>query len=382
MPEYMKFSKITGPKPASRMQNWTCNIPALYSFPLKLEAFVGRRNICDIKAGERIEDEIFLIRSKDLRTTTNGGLYIHAVLADKTGQLVARAWQASEDMFQGMPEGGFLRFKGRAENYKGNLQFIIDAVRPAEPGSYDAADFVPATKFDTDTMWKRLLEILAGIKHPQLAALVQEFLADAQLMELFRKAPAASAMHHAYIGGLLEHTVSVLELAQRIVPHYPKLSMDLMLTGLFLHDIAKSTELSFETAIGYTDEGQLIGHITQAVIWMDKKADAVEAKSGKPFEKELRWILQHIILSHHGCYEFGSPKLPAIPEAIAVHYIDNLDAKLSMFFAEIENDRDQASRWTNFNRALETKVFKPDVMGTRTPAKSPNVQMSKNPNPG
>jgi 3'-5' exoribonuclease len=269
-------------------------------------------------------------------------------------------------MFQGMPEGGFLRFKGPAENYKGNLQFIIDAVRPVEPGSYDAADFVPATKFDTDTMWKRLLEILAGIKHPQLAALVKEFLADAQLMELFRKAPAASAMHHAYIGGLLEHTVSVLELALRIVPHYPKLSMDLMLTGLFLHDIAKSTELSFETAIGYTDEGQLIGHITQAVIWMDKKADAVEAKSGKPFEKELRWILQHIILSHHGCYEFGSPKLPAIPEAIAVHYIDNLDAKLSMFFAEIENDRDPASRWTNFNRALETKVFKPDVMGVRS----------------
>lgn len=326
---------------------------------------MGRRYISDIKAGERIEDEIFLIRSKDLRTTTNGGLYIHAVLADKTGQLVARAWQASEEMFQGIPEGGFLRFKGRAENYKGNLQFIIDAVRPAEPGSYEFADFLPATKSDTEALWNRLKEILAGIKHPQLSALVKEFQADTKLMELFRKAPAASAMHHAYIGGLLEHTVSVLELALRIVPHYPKLSLDLMLAGLFLHDIAKSTELSFETAIGYTDEGQLIGHITQAVIWMDKKADAVEAKSGKPFEKELRWVLQHIILSHHGCYEFGSPKLPAIPEAIAVHYIDNLDAKLSMFFAEIDNDRDPASRWTNYNKALETKVFKPDVMGVR-----------------
>lgn len=352
---------------------------------------MGRRNISDIKAGERIEDEIFLIRSKDLRTTTNGGLYIHAVLMDKTGQLVARAWQASEDMFQSMPEGGFLRFKGRAENYKGNLQFIIDAVRPAEPGSFDFADFVPATKFDTEAMWKRLNEILTGIKHPQLAALVKEFLGDAKLMELFRKAPAASAMHHAYIGGLLEHTVSVLEVALRIVPHYPKLSMDLMLTGLFLHDIAKSTELCFETAIGYTDEGQLIGHITQAVIWMDKKADVVEAKMGTPFGKELRWVLQHIILSHHGCYEFGSPKLPAIPEAIAIHYIDNLDAKLSMFFAEIDNDRDPASRWTNYNKALETKVYKPDVMGVRNAetqknrnadTKSQNVQTSKNSNLG
>ena len=326
---------------------------------------MGRRNICDIKAGERIEDEIFLIRSKDLRTTTNGGLYIHAVLVDKTGQLVARAWQASEEMFQGMPEGGFLRFKGRAENYKGNLQFIIDAVRPAEPGSYDFADFVPATKFDTEAMWKRLNEILETIKHPQLSALVKEFLCDTKLMDLFRKAPAASSMHHAYIGGLLEHTVSVLEVALRIVPQYPKLSMDLMLAGLFLHDIGKSTELCFETTIGYTDEGQLIGHITQAAIWMDKKADAVAARLGVPFDKELRWVLQHIILAHHGCYAFGSPKLPAIPEAIAVHYIDNLDAKLSMFFAEIENDRDPASRWTNYNKALETKVFKPDVMGVR-----------------
>ncbi len=326
---------------------------------------MSRRFIAEIKAGERIEDEVFLIRSKDLRTTTTGGLYIHAVLIDKTGQLVARAWQASDEMFQSMPEGGFLRFKGRAENYKGNLQFIIDAMRPADPGSYDFADFLPTTKGDMEAMWKRLVEILCQIKHPQLTALVGEFVNDKELMGRFRKAPAAAAMHHAYIGGLLEHTVSVLEVALRVVPQYPKLSMDLMLAGLFLHDIAKATELSFETAIGYTDEGQLIGHITQAAIWIDKKADAVSARMREPFNNELRWVLQHIILAHHGQYLFGSPKLPAVPEAIAVHYIDNLDAKLSMFFAEIENDRDPQSRWTNYNRALETKVYKPDVMGAR-----------------
>lgn len=326
---------------------------------------MGRRYIAEIKPGERIEDEIFLIRSKDLRTTTNGGLYIHAVLMDKTGQLVARAWQASDEMFQSMPEGGFLRLKGRAENYKGNLQFIIDAMRPAEPGSYDFADFLPTTKCDVEAMWKRTAEIMRQIKHAQLSALIGEFLNDKELMERFRKAPAAAAMHHAYIGGLLEHTLSALEVALRVVPHYPKLSMDLMLAGLFLHDIAKAAELSFETAIGYTDEGQLIGHITQAAIWIDKKADAVAARTGKPFDKELRWVLEHIVLAHHGQYEFGSPKLPAVPEAIAVHYIDNLDAKLSMFFAEIENDRDPVSRWTNYNKALETKVYKPDVMGAR-----------------
>lgn len=338
---------------------------------MRWEAAVGRRFIAEIKAGERVEDEVFLIRSKDLRTTTNGGLYIHAVLMDKTGQLVARAWQASEDMFLGMPEGGFLRFKGRAENYKGNLQFIIDAMRPAEPGSYDFADFLPATKHDVTAMWKRVVDILRQIKHPQLSALIDEFLDDKEMMERFRKAPAAAAMHHAYIGGLLEHTLSVLEVALRIVPHYTGLSLDLVLAGLFLHDIGKSSELSFDTSIGYTDDGQLIGHITQAVIWIDKKADAVAARTGKPFDKELRWVLEHIVLAHHGQYAFGSPKLPAVPEAIAVHYIDNLDAKLSMFFAEIGNDRDPASRWTNYNKALETKVYKPDVMGVRERAAKP-----------
>jgi len=326
---------------------------------------VARRFVADIKAGERIEDEVFLIRSKDLRTTTNGSLYIHAVLMDRTGQLVARAWQASEEMFQQMPEGGFLRFKGRAENYKGNLQFIIDAARPADPGSFDFADFLPMTKGDVPAMRKRLVEILKGIKHAELSLLVQEFLADKELMEKFGKAPAAANMHHAYIGGLLEHTLSVLEVALLVIPRYPKLSLDLVLAGVFLHDIAKAVELSYETSIGYTDGGQLVGHIAQAVIWIDKKIDSVCAKTDRAFPDALRWSLEHIVLSHHGHYEFGSPKLPAIPEAIAVHYLDNLDAKITMFLAEIENDRDPASRWTNFNKALETKVFKTDVMGTR-----------------
>lgn len=324
-----------------------------------------RRYISELKAGDRIEDEVFLIRSKDLRTTTTGGLYIHAILVDKTGQLVARAWQATEAMFHSMPEGGFLRFKGRLENYKGNMQFIVDGVRAADPGSFEAADFLPVTKNDTEAMWKRLNEILKGIKHAELAALVQEFLADAELMNKFRRAPAASSMHHAYIGGLLEHTLALLELGLVVIPRYPKLSLDLVLAGLFLHDIGKAAELSFETAIGYTDDGQLVGHITQAIIWIDRKIDGVTKRTGKPFSPDLRLLLHHIVLSHHGKYEFGSPKLPAIPEAAAIHHLDNLDAKVNMFLAEIENDRDPASRWTNYNKALETKVFKPDIMGTR-----------------
>ncbi|MEK6799433.1 MAG: HD domain-containing protein [Planctomycetota bacterium] len=324
-----------------------------------------RRFINELKPGERLEDEVFLVRSKDLRSTTQGSLYIHAVLVDRSGQLVARMWQATEEIFQSMPEGGFLRFKGRVENYKGNLQFIIDAVRPAESGSFEYADFLPTTKNDMEVMWKRVVDILRGIKDAPLKSLLREFIEDQPLIERFRRAPAAAALHHAYIGGLLEHTLSVLELALVVVPRYPKLSLDLVLAGVFLHDIGKATELTFETAIGYSDDGQLLGHIAQAVIWIDKKADAAAAKTGNPFPQELRWALEHIVLSHHGKYEFGSPKLPAIPEAMAIHYLDNLDAKVHMFLTEIENDRDPQGRWTNYNKAIETRVYKVDVMGTR-----------------
>ena len=243
---------------------------------------MARRFIKDLSPGERVEDEVFLIRSKDLRTTTQGGLYIHAILVDRTGQVPARMWQATEAAYQSMPQGGFMRFKGRTENYKGNLQFIIDGMRPAEAGSFEVSDFLPTTTKNIDQMWSRVVEILSEIKHADLKALVDEFLADEELMELFRRAPAAAVMHHAYIGGLLEHTLNVLELGRRVMPLYPKLSMDLVLTGLFLHDIGKAKELTYETSIGYSDEGQLLGHITQAVMWIDRKAEAAAARMHRP----------------------------------------------------------------------------------------------------
>ncbi len=326
---------------------------------------MAHRFINELQAGQMLEDEVFLIRSKDLRTTTQGKLYIHAILVDRTGELVTRMWQATEAGFQSMPEGGFLRFKGRVENYKGNLQFVIDAMRPAEEGSYELGDFVSVSSRDLGEMWTRTVEIMRGVKNPDLAALIEEFLADQGLMDRFRKAPAAAVMHHAFIGGLMEHTLNILEMALRVIPLYPQISLDLVLTAIFLHDLGKSAELACDTTITYTDNGQLIGHLVLATMWIEKKADAVGAKTGRPFPEQLRWVLQHIVLSHHGQYEFGSPKLPAVPEAVAVHYLDNIDAKLNMFLGEIDKDRDPASRWTNYHRALETKIYKPDVMGTR-----------------
>ncbi len=326
------------------------------------EISVTHRFVNELRAGDRIENDAFLIRSKDLRTTTQGGLYIHAVLVDRSGQMVARAWQATEEMYRDMPEGGVLRFKGRVESYKGNLQFIIDGIMPAEAGSFDLGDFLPKAEGDAEARWARVTEILSGVKHPHLKALLAEFLADEELMSGFRTAPAAAVLHHAYIGGLMEHTLALLELALKVVPLYERLNLDLVLTGLFLHDIGKAKELTYETAIGYSDQGQLVGHIALATMWIEKYADAAAERSGKPFPKDLRWALQHIILSHHGQYEFGSPKLPAIPEAIAIHYLDNLDAKLNMFYSAIDNSRDATSHWTEYVRPIETKVFKVDYM--------------------
>ncbi|UCD29991.1 MAG: HD domain-containing protein [Planctomycetota bacterium] len=324
-----------------------------------------RRYINQLNAGEIVEDQVFLIGSKDLRTTTNGSLYIHCILCDKTGQLLGRLWQATEAIYEQMPEGGFLRFKGRVENYKGSLQFIVDAVRPVDPKSVDLSEFMPQTSENVDEMFERVKEILRRIKNPHLLNLVKQFITDKTLMEQFRKAPAATQLHHAYIGGLLEHTRNVLELALAVIPRYPGVSLDLVLAGIFLHDLGKTAELTYQTNFQYTNQGQLVGHLVQTTVWIDQKCKAIEEHTGKPFPEDIKHSLQHIILSHHGQYEFGSPKLPATPEAIAIHHLDNLDAKLNMYLNKIANDPDPASDWTEYVRAVESKIFKKDVMGIR-----------------
>jgi len=326
-----------------------------------------RRKIADMSAGERIEDQVFRVASKDLRTTSQGSLYIHAVLADASGQLPGRMWQASEPVYNGIPEGGFVRVKGRTENYKGSLQFIIEALRPVDPKTVDLKDFLPQTDQDVEKMWARTLEILRAIKDSNVLALIREFVTDESIVAAFKRAPAASQLHHAFIGGLLEHTLNVLELALLVIPRYPRLSLDLVLAGVFLHDIGKTTELQYETNIAYSDEGQLVGHVVQAAIWIEAKAAQAAAKTGTPFPTELKLVLQHIVLAHHGTYEFGSPKLPATPEAIAIHHLDNLDAKVFMFLREIDQDKDPESRWSHFSKVLSSKVYKFDVMGMRNP---------------
>ena len=323
------------------------------------------RYINELEAGLQIEDQVFMIASKDLRSTNNGSLYIHAVLADKTGQLLSRAWQATEEQYKAMPDGGFMRFRGRTESYKGHLQFIIDGMKAIELEEVNIADFMPSTDRDVDEMWEQVKTILRTIEDRDLLEVIKLFVQDEQLVARFKRAPAAVTMHHAYVGGLLEHTLNLLELAQVVIPRYPELSMDLVLAGLFLHDLGKTEELRYDTNFQYTDQGQLIGHIVHCVIWIEEKTKAIAEATGKPFPEDKKWALQHVILSHHGEYEFGSPKLPAMPEAIAIHYLDNLDAKVFQCLAAIDKAKDEDSNWTEYVRALERRIYKRDVFGVK-----------------
>jgi 3'-5' exoribonuclease len=321
------------------------------------------KRIADLRAGERLEDHVFRVAQKELRTATNGSLFIHAVLADSTGQLVARMWQASAEIYQSIPEGGLLHVRGRVDNYKGNRQVIIDGVRAVEPGTYNPVDFLPSTKLDVEALWGQVKELLRSIKHRDLLALVGKFVNDPDFVAGFKQAPAAVQMHHAYLGGLLEHTCNLLRLAQAVCPLYPQVSCDLLTTAIFLHDAGKVRELAYATNFEYTSEGQLVGHIVQGVLWIHDKCRELERETSRPFPHDVEMALKHLILAHHGKYEFGSPRLPATAEAIMLHYLDNLDAKLAMVFEAIADDTDPASEWTTYVRALESRVYKPNVLG-------------------
>ena len=306
----------------------------------------------------RTLDQVFLVRDKDLRTTKNGSQYITCTLCDKTGTLSARMWQVSESFFESIPVEGFLHVKGRTEDYRGTLQFVIDACRPVPAQTVDLDEFLAVSDRDIEQMWSELLELLRGLVNKHLRLLVKKFVEDKDFVAAFKRAPAAMQIHNPFIGGLLEHTLNVANAAVKLLPLYPKLNADLVLAGVFLHDVGKAAELSAETSIKYTDRGQLVGHITIGAMWIAEKAARIAAETSEPFPPQLLDILQHVVLSHHGAHEFGSPKLPAVPEAYFIHYLDNLDAKMFMTFHDIETDPDPKASFTSYNRQLGTRLYK------------------------
>jgi 3'-5' exoribonuclease len=316
-----------------------------------------RRYIKEFADGDAIDD-VFLLADKQLRANRNANLYLLADLRDKTGGISARMWNVTEEATAHINAGEFVQVKGKVQVYQGGLQMIATHIYPAATDGIDMGDFLPKTERDVDRLIARLREILLSIKEPHLRTLMECFLIDDSLMQGFCTAPAGIKAHHAYQGGLLEHVVTMLEVGQRIAELYPDLDGGLLLAGIFLHDIGKVRELSYESGFGYTDEGQLLGHMLIAVEMLGEKIRETAKLTGEPFPEELALRLKHMIVSHHGTYEFGSAKLPMTPEAIALHHIDNLDAKIHEFARNINDDPNRLSSWTPFNTRLDRKLFK------------------------
>jgi 3'-5' exoribonuclease len=259
-------------------------------------------------------------------------------------------------MYGELPKPGFVRIKGRSEVYQNSLQVVVNNISVIDSSKVNIEEYLAHTDKDVDKMLAEAKRIVGGVKNKQLKAIVDEFLADEKLMKSFCRCPGGMSMHHDYIGGLLEHTWNMLRVAGAILPLYPEVQADLVLAGIFIHDMGKTEELTYDTAFSYTDSGQLIGHITKTIIMLYKKADALAAK-GVQIDAAILDSLGHIILSHHGEYEFGSPKLPATAEAFMVCYIDDLDAKMNQVTRLIE-DEPGDSNWTGWQKPLETKLYR------------------------
>ena len=311
--------------------------------------------IKEIGPGETVND-IYMVRDPILRSTTKGDLYIAMFLCDRTGQINGRMWQATELVYKSLPKPGFVHVKGRSELYQNNLQVIVNTVTPIDPSKVNVEDFLARTSKDVGKMLAEVTEIVGGIRNPTLKTLTQAFLADTELMGSFCTAPGGMKMHHDCIGGLLEHTHNMLRVARAILPLYPHVQSDLVLAGIFLHDMGKTEELSYDMAFAYTDSGQLIGHITKTVLMIHKKADALRSQ-GVDINPEALDALSHIILAHHGQFEYGSPKLPATCEAFMVYYIDDLDAKMNQVNSAIDNELGD-SNWTAWQGALQTRLYR------------------------
>lgn len=313
--------------------------------------------------GDQVE-EVYLVADKQLRANRNGNLYLQIDLRDRTGTISARMWNAGEHLFRSFDSSDFLFIKGKVQLFQGTLQMILSHLDRIEVEKIDLADFLPHTEQDVSKLLEKLRTTLRGLGNPHLRALGDCFLIDDGFVRAFTRAPAGIRNHHAYLGGLLEHVVNLLEGADRIMPLYPDVDRDLLLMGVFLHDIGKVRELSYGRSFEYTTEGQLIGHIMIGVELLNEKVAKVPDLTGEPFPLELLLRLKHMIVSHHGTYEFGSPRLPMTPEAIALHYLDNLDAKIHSFTRDIREDRNQTSAWTPYNQATQRRLFKGGVDGS------------------
>ncbi|MBL8827537.1 MAG: HD domain-containing protein [Planctomycetaceae bacterium] len=303
-------------------------------------------------------DQIFLAQQKQLRPNRNGNTYLQVELSDRSGIISGRMWNAGEGEYRGFNDGDFVRVEGLAQLFQGQMQLIIHNICRARMDEVNEDDFMPLSPAMIDQLVARLIEILRSIKNPQLRSLADCFVMDETFMAKFARAPAGVKNHHAYVGGLLEHVVNLMEVILLVTPRYPELDPELMLIGALTHDMGKIDELAYDKGFSYTDEGQLIGHLVMAVSTVERKAAEAQKLTGEAIPEETLLRIKHMIISHHGEYEYGSPKLPMTLEAIALHQLDNLDAKLHSFGQLMREDPNVESHWTAYQASLGRKLFK------------------------
>jgi 3'-5' exoribonuclease len=320
----------------------------------------------------RVVTSFFIVHAKEIRLKKSGEPYLSLTLADRTGTLDAKMWDGVSEVADTFDRDDFVKVKGLVQVFRNKPQMTVHKLRRLDDSEVNFADYFPHTEKNIDELWAALRAAAAGIASAPLRSLIDSFLDDEEVARRLRVAPAAKSLHHARIGGLLEHIVSLLGLCCAMAQHYDFVDLDLLVAIAVLHDLGKIYELQYQRSFGYSTEGQLLGHMIIVLDMLQAKAAAIP-----DFPPRLKTLLEHMILSHHGHYEFGSPKLPMFPEALLFHYLDDLDSKLESMRATIRNDQNIGGEWTSFNPALERPLLKkdrflagPERPGPKTPPSS------------
>lgn len=301
----------------------------------------------------RVFTTTFLVHSKEVREKKTGEPYLSLLLGDRTGELDAKMWDNVVEVKDTFNRDDFVKVKGLVQVFHNRRQLTIHKMRRIQDGEVDFADYFPSSDRNPDEMWAELRQVVAGIQNPHLQSLLESILGDEEVARRYKTAPAAKQIHHAYLGGLIEHVLSLCHLSRATAAHYRGVDVDLLLSGAILHDIGKIYELSYDRGFGYTTEGQLLGHMVIALRMIGAKLQPLP-----DFPVELRNLLEHMILSHHGRLEFGSPKLPQFPEALLLHYLDDMDSKIECMRQLLDRDPLVDGHYTGYSSSLERTVLK------------------------
>jgi 3'-5' exoribonuclease len=310
-----------------------------------------------IRERDQVESQ-FLVRDKITAMAKNGKPYLTLKLMDRTGEIEGRVWDRVDELTACFEKDDFVRVQGKASVYLGKMQLVVQQLAKVAEEDVDLADYLPVCPKPVEEMIAELSGLVDSLETPHFRALMGEFLADKEFLRLYAKAPAAKAIHHVYLGGLLEHSLAVARLAEDVCRHYPGVQRDLLITGALLHDIGKVSELSYERSFAYTDTGKLLGHIVIGVEMVEERLRRLPE-----FPPAAGILLKHLLLSHHGQYEFGSPKRPKTLEAVILNYLDDLDSKINGIRTHFEKEPDSAEGWTAYHRIYDRYFFKDSPRG-------------------